>query len=170
MAIDTSKIKTGPWEVKFKGNYIGAVTTDGITLSFDARTRERMVDRYGENLVDLIDMGLRVEVSLTMMEYVKENLAVALPQGHEYTSYVTAGKMAGTELSGQAGELVLHPADKAASDTTEDIVIHKAVCTGSFELPLGTANDRVLNVTFVALLDTSKPEESRLLQVGIPAR
>lgn len=170
-APDTSKIDTGPWQVIFGSTTLGDITNEGITVSIDKRSRERTVDRFGENLIERIDLGDRVEITLQMVEYVQENLAIALPEAYDGSTYVSLGRRPGYKLTTGSAALVLRPHDNVAGAVaTEDITIHKAVCTGALEMSLGSANDRVLVVTFEAYLDPTRAELDRLMQWKIPAR
>ncbi len=170
-APDTGKIETGPWKVTFGAADLGDVTPEGITLNIEKRSRERMVDRFGENLIERIDLGDRVEITLQMMEYVEENLAIALPEAYDGSSYVSLGRRPGFKFTGVAGELILRPhANVAGAVATSDITISKAVCTGSLSIPMSAAADRVFAVTFEAYLDPTGTELARLMSWKLPAR
>lgn len=169
-APDVSKILTGPWRATLGAQHLGDVSPDGINVAIDSRTRERMVDRFGESLITLVDMGARAEITLTMMEWVQENIAAALPTAYDGSTYVTLGRRPGHKYSDDALALVLHPINAGDAVTTEDITIYKAVCTGSFPIPLGSANDKVLAVTFTALLDPNRAELDRLMKIAAAAR
>ena len=63
-----------------------------------------------------------------------------------------------------AAELVLHPI--ANDDLSEDAVIYKAIISNEIALPFTFDGERVIEVTFEALVDESKSDGNYLGLIG----
>jgi len=79
---------------------------------------------------------------------------------------LTLGKNAGERLGGDGAQLVLHPLANLANDLSEDVVIHKAVVHGEIELGFTNEDERIVEVEFVALVDTTKTDGNWLGFIG----
>lgn len=169
-APDIDEIRTGPFKVTFGDVHLGDVTEDGVSVSIAKLKRERKVDRFGEHVIDLIHMGHTVEVTLTMVEYNRENLAIALPMAYAGSGYVDLGRKPGKKYSEEAAVLLIHPEQVADAVTTEDVTIRKAVCTSDVVIPLAAAVDRVLELTFMGLVDVTQTNMKLLAKFAAPDR
>lgn len=167
---DLAKIKTGPWKIVVGSTTVGHTERGSLNFSAETQLRRREVDRYGASPADEVYEGEIVTATFRVAEEVQENLALALPFAYDGASYLLLGKRPGDVLSAHAQEVTLHPLTVLDSDTTWDIVMHKAGQVAAVAIPLGTAGDRIFEVTFEALIDESKSNENLLAKWNIPAR
>lgn len=145
-------------------------TKGGIEIEIDRELVEITVDQYGISPVDLIANGQNFKVKVMLAEPTNENLSVALPEGN-YAAYgsdskIGIGRDSGYSLRDVAGVLRLHPRKNAPSNRNEDVYIWKAVSSEPIALPYKIDEQRLLEITFQALVDETRPSGSRLGQVG----
>lgn len=162
-------IDIGVCSVNFNGRDLGH-TLDGVAFKYEPMTEDLNVDQYGKTVVDKAQTGEKLTVEVGLAEITVRNFADAVPFG-SYASgaqgeHVHIGANAGGLYSTKAGILILHPIRNGASDTSEDITIHKAVMTADFELAYKVDEQRVIPCTFEALLDESKNTGQKLARYG----
>lgn len=160
---DIANTKIGACDVTFATVDLGH-TLGGVTFSYEPNLAEIKVDAYGDTPVDYMVNGELVTVKVNLAEMSVAALKAAIPNHTLEGSIVHFGAGAGTRLSAKAGVLVLHP--RAATGTTEDITLHKAVVYETVEIPYNNEDQRVFEVTFVALPDESKDAGKRLGAFG----
>lgn len=169
MAGNIQNIDLGVCSLVFGGRDLGH-TLDGVTFKYEPITQELMVDQYGKTVVDRAIIGEKVTVEAGLAEITVRNMADAIPFG-TYVSgasgdHLHIGSQAGGLYSTKATTLVLHPIRNGASDTSEDITIHKAVMTADFEMAYKVDEQRVIPCTFEALLDDTKNTGQKLARYG----
>lgn len=161
--------RMGAASITFGGQTIGH-TSGGVTFHYEPHLNDIIFDQYGDTPADKILGGENLQIVVNLAEPVVDLLQVAIPEGIQAGSggnkRLTIGKDAGFSLRSVAAQLVLHPLDKTVSDTTEDVVIYKAVVADTVELNYEVDNQRVFQVTFQALLDESFGNSRRLGHVG----
>jgi len=69
-------------------------------------------------------------------------------------------------LRQDAKALRLHPRNKGATDLSEDVNIWLAVSVEKVEIGYKIDEQRVIETTFRALVDETKPDGARLGQIG----
>jgi hypothetical protein len=146
-------------------------TLGGAEFSVNREFVDLLTDRFGTAPLDKVLTGNDLMVKLYLAEPTNENMSRAIPEGtyNEGTggdSKLTLGSQTGKLLSNHAGLLRLHPRTNDESNRNEDIYIWKAVSMESIELPFKIDEQRVLEVTFQALVDTSKPDGEHLGRIG----
>lgn len=145
-------------------------TSGGVTFNYEPSTEDLTADQYGDTPVDKVLTGQNVTVVANLAEPVVGVLNAAIPAGlHSVAGAgerIGIGNDAGYSLRGDSKQLVLHPVDKSASDTSEDIVIYKAVVADSVELNYEVDGQRVFEVTFSALIDETYGTGRRLGHIG----
>lgn len=154
--------------VVFNGQSLGH-TQGGITFHYEPNLEDLMTDQYGKTPVDKVLTGENVQVVVNLAEPVVDILLAAIPSGQQVSSTnkrLHFGRDSGFSLRTVAAQLVLHPVDKGSSDTSEDVVIYKAVVADTVELNYEVDNQRVFEVTFQALLDETYASPRRLGHIG----
>ncbi len=171
---DLSQIKTGPCKVSVGGTAVGH-TMEGVSFSVQPDLRERMVDEYGTNVVDLIHQGDNVEVTTTMAEFTLAVLGVVYVWGYQIDSQTWGvgripGSYSGSELNNSAAVakiLLLHPLSEA--NTNGDVTFHRAVVTDSGQVQFGViTEDRVFECTWKCLIDPDQVDGKLIGTIGIP--
>lgn len=162
---DATNVKLGVCSVSFDGTDLGH-TKGGVVVTYEPSIHEKTVDKYGETVVDAIVTGERLTAKVPLAESTLSNLGIAIPAGTESGSKLNIGVDAGESLSGDAAELVLHPSANDADDLTEDVVFRSAVSIESVELNFMVDEEKVFEVTFLALIDESQSAGEYLGFIG----
>lgn len=164
-----SNVRIGACSVTFGGVDLGH-TKDGVEFSFKRNFEDLMVDAYGETVVDKALKGQELTIKCYLAEPNVANLAVAIPEGELITgmagSRLNLGRDAGDTLRQYADELVIHPLKNDALDDSEDIVIYKAVSIETVPMMYKIDSQRIIEVTFLALVDETYGSSRRLGHIG----
>lgn len=175
MGKNASNIKIGDVDVYFDKNDGNGErdlghTKGGVTFIVEREFADLMADKYGSMSVDKALTGQKLKVKAMLAEATTENLSVAVAEGefaeNGTDSKLGIGRDSGFLLSSVAGQLRLHPRKNAPSDRNEDIYLWKAVSVEAIELPYKIDEQRVLEITFEALVDESHEDGERLGRVG----
>lgn len=168
-----SNVKIGVCSVTLGGVDLGH-TKDGVSFKIDRKFKDLTVDQYGDTPVDFALTGQEVTVEVPLAEVTLDNLNVAVPEGAhaQAGSGVTLkerlgiGTDSGYLLSADAKQLILHPTSKAAGDDTEDITLYKVVPVDAIALDYKIDAQRVVKVTFKALVSETYGSGRRLGHIG----
>lgn len=159
-----SEIKIGAAEVLFDEVTVGH-TEEGQTVGITKDLVTRTVDQFGTSKIEEVVVGMHIELTVQMAQWVYEALLVALPEATKGTGdYVMAGAVPGQKLGDSAKELILRP--YAASGVTEDVTIHKATAREVGEITVNNEGDRLVPVTFEGLIDITKGDGDRLYRLA----
>ena len=159
-------IETGPCGLTFRGVALGH-TLEGMKVSISSDLRERLVDEYGKNVVELIGQADRVEIKATLMQ---KSLAVLqtvyqMSYGAISSSLVGIGRLPGKKATERSGQLVIH---RIGSHSSQDVVFFNVAVAGSGEVNFGTVTaDRTFEVTWRCLVDESQSNGQLLGQIGV---
>lgn len=163
---DVTNVQVGPCDVVFKGINLGH-TKGGVEVSYEPTHHDVTVDKFGETVVQKYLLGEKLTVKVPLAEFTIANLGVAVPQG-EYAGAANArrtiGAAAGKKATDDAGQLVLHPIIEGTR--RHDIVIHKAYVASTIVLPLQVDAEKLIEVTFEALIDETKSDGNYLGFIG----
>lgn len=145
-------------------------TLGGAEFTFEREFTDLTVDQYGTSALDMALTGNNLMIKATLAEITNRNLGEAIPEGVYASagsdSKLSLGRSAGYLLSNKGAQLRLHPVVNAASNHNEDIYIWRAVSVESVELSFKVDEQRVLEITWKALIDETQPEGRLLGQVG----
>lgn len=153
MAFENFHIGAG--ELTVGGVNVGHTTPDGIVITYEPDVHEHMSGKYGNTPVKATLIGQRLTLQITMGETTAENMSRAMAGAVLDGGSVQFGGVAGREI--EPVELVMTP-----YDGTEPWTFHAAVPTGSVEMAYQVDNERVFQVTFVALVDESQADGEEL--------
>jgi len=165
MARDFSKIKAGPCSITFNGVDLGH-SQGGVGVSFYTKWRDRLVDEYGETVVDKVFQGESLELTVKLTQSQFATLKAIMPMySYSAGSYLSFGRTVdGSKLSDDAAELVIHPFD--TSGTTHDLTVFKAAVGGPVGWEYNNDSDRVYDIVFMALPDSTRGDGDRLFKLG----
>lgn len=175
MAGNIQNVKIGDVEVYIdysdgNGEQFLGHTKGGVEFSFEREFEDLVVDQYGNMPVDLALTGQNLTVKAMLAEPTTDNMQHAVPEGlyaeNGTDSKIGLGRDAGHLMSTEAGILRLHPRQNTPSSRNEDIYIFKAVSYETVELAFKIDEQRVLEVTWRALVDESQPDGQRLGRIG----
>lgn len=148
-------MELGPCRVSVDDTDVGR-TVGPVRLYVNTVWRDRRSDRYGAAIVDRVAIGTEVRATLRLGEKTLENLQRALPHATTETGYLSLGRTAGFKASAAGATLRLHPEER--SDTSRDVLLHKAVATGDLAVSYGPGGERTFEVEFVALIDAGQDD------------
>lgn len=146
-------------------------TFGGVDFEFDRNMTDLLVDDYGSSPVEIALTGNDLRIVARLAEPVLEILQYVIPEGAYVEGVGGDAKMglgqdSGYMLGQHAGELRIHPHHKADNERDEDIYIWKAVSVENITMPFRNDEQRVVEVTFRALVDETQPAGSRLGRIG----
>lgn len=145
-------------------------THGGVEFSFEREFEDLVVDKYGNMPVDMALTGQNLLVKAFLAEMTTENISRAIPEGDfdeaGTDSKLQLGRDSGFLMSTIAGLLRLHPRRNDPDSRDEDIYIYLAVSHESVEIPYKIDEQRVLEVTWRALVDEDRDDGNRLGRVG----
>lgn len=175
MAANAANVRIGEVEVYLDyldGNgerHLGH-TLGGAEFTFEREFTDLTVDQYGTSPVDMALNGNNLLIKVMLAEITAQNIGDAIPEGVYAASgsdgKVSLGRSSGYLLSNKDGQLRLHPRRNASNNYNEDIYIWRAVSVETVELAYKVDEQRVLEITFRALVDETQPEGRLLGQVG----
>jgi hypothetical protein len=165
---DVRNIRIGVYNIVFNGVDLGH-TLDGVEVEVERNFQDLTVDKYGDSPVDMAVTGHKATIKCKFAEPIAELLErinhEGLNQSGTLGKKIGFGTDAGDLLGKYAARLNLHPVERA--DVAEDIVYYKAVNTGNIALAGKVKDQRVIEATFVALVDESQPSGRRLGHFGL---
>jgi hypothetical protein len=175
MATNVQNIKMEPCEV-FWGGLEGldlGGTEGGIEISFETSTIEVKADQSGEQILDLIQSGTNITVSMTLLEGDAEKIKAMISDvsGDSYTpdegtEVVGYGESKNFHnLSQYAKELVLRPMRLGAGNNSENFHFWKAIPNLESLSLSGTAL-KSFPITFTVIRDASKNAKINLFAFG----
>lgn len=180
MAKDSRNIRIGEceiWENAYSapgsgipgGTLIGH-TLGGVEFSFEREFTDLTVDQYGTMPLDIALTGQNLTVKVTFAEVTTPYVQKAIPEGR-YDSTASdqklgMGRDAGWLGSSATKQLVFHPRSLPSNIQEEDIYIFKAVSVETVALSYKIDEQRVLEVTYRALVDETQPDGARLGRIG----
>lgn len=166
---NVQNLRIGAVSVKFGGVDLGH-SKDGAEFEFTREFEDLVVDQYGSMPVDMALTGQDLKVKVYLAEITTSNLNVAIPEADHALGAsgerLNLGTDAGYLLRGDAKLLVLHPLKNLAANDAEDINIYKAVSTESVPLNYKIDEQRIIEVTFRALVDETYGNGRRLGHIG----
>lgn len=169
MPKNSGNIRIGPVDVYADDVLIGH-TKGGVEFSTEREFEDLTVDEYGSSALDKALTGTKLTIKTMLAEITTENLALAIPEGkHDVgvnDSKLGIGRKAGFLLGNSAVELRLHPTGKPDNERDEDVYIWKAVSTESVELAYKIDEQRIIEITFEALVDESQEDGYYLGRIG----
>lgn len=163
---DITNVQVGPCSVTFKGIDLGH-TKGGVEVTYEPTHHDVAVDKYGESKVQSVLIGEKLTAKVPLAEFTIANLAVAIPQGAfagAANARRTIGASAGQKATDDSGQLVLHPIIEGTR--RHDIVIHKAYVASAIVLPMKVDSEKLIEVTFEALIDETKTDGNYLGFIG----
>lgn len=163
---DVTNVQVGVCNVSFNGYDLGH-TKGGVVVSYEPEYKEVAVDAYGNTPVEKYLIGERLTAKVPLAEYTIANLRYAMPQTEfagAANARITIGAKSGKSARADAYQLVLHPAREGTR--RHDVVFYKAYVDSAVELPHTLEDEKIIEVTFVALLDETKSDGNYLGLIG----
>ena len=161
-----TNVQVGVCDVSYNALDLGH-TIGGVEVSYEPEHHDVMVDKYGNTVVQKYLIGEKLTAKLALAEYTIANLRNAMPQATfagAANTRITLGAAAGKKATDDAYQLVLHPINEGTR--RHDVVIYKAYVASTVVLPHKNDEEKVVEVTFEALLDESRSDGNYLGLIG----
>lgn len=168
--MDISKaIIEGPCTIVFNGVNLGH-TLEGVDVSVEREFAEVHVDRHGSTPIDKVLTGTHAMLKFKLAQPTWTQLDIAMPETSSYdgsgtNDRIDIGGDAGYSLRADAKLLVIHPMFRQG-DLSADVTFYKAVSIENVELAYKIDEQRVVEVTMIALVDESYGSGRRLGHIG----
>ncbi len=162
------KLEMGACTVSFKATDLG-LTKGGVEVEFGTEIATITADQHGDSAIDDVIKGRSIKVKVPMAERDLATLASVVPGSTlvgTATKKLVINAATGTSLRALAGELILHPQDKAANDKSGDLSVPLAMAKGDFQFAYKHDDQRVYAVEFVGYVNL---ETGELFTMGDPA-
>lgn len=153
--MNPSNFRIGAGALSIDGTDIGLTTQEGIVVTYEPNVHQHMSGRFGMTPVKASYIGANVTLEVYMGEHTLENMAEAFAGAVLEDDKIKFGGIAGRAIEGK--ELILTP-----FDGTPAWVFRSAVPTSSVETAYQVENERIIQVTFTALVDVTAPEDENI--------
>lgn len=163
---DVTNVELGVCSVTFNDVDLGH-TKGGVEVTYTPEYHDVTVDKYGNTPVESYLIGENLEATVPLAEYTVANLHKAIPHSGVAgagDARTTIGALAGKKATDEAYELVLHPISEGTR--RHDIVFYKASIMSEVVLNHAVDEEKIIEVTFKALLDESKSDQNYLGMIG----
>jgi hypothetical protein len=163
---DITNVQVGVCSVSLGGTDLGH-TKGGVEVSYEPVFKDVTVDKYGETVVEQYLIGEKLTAKVPLAEYTIANLRKSMPQSQfagAANSRITIGAVAGKKSLEDALQLVLHPINEGTR--RHDIVFYKAIVAAQVVLSHKVDEEKVVEVTFTALLDETRSDGNYLGLIG----
>ncbi len=163
---DILNVQVGVCTVTYNGVDLGH-TQGGVEVSYEPTYHDVAVDKYGETVVEKYLTGEKFTAKVPLAEFTIANLRNAMPQSTfagAANARITLGNTAGVKAKAVAYQLVLHP--QIEGTRRHDIVMHKAYVSEQVTLNHKNDEEKIIEVTFQALLDETKSAGNYLGLIG----
>lgn len=145
-------------------------TKGGVEFTFEREFEDLTVDKYGSMPLDIALTGQNLMIKATLAEMTTRAFDHAIPEGRYAStasdSKIGLGTQAGFLSSTVQGLMRLHRRGTSPSSRNEDIYIWKAVSVETIELAYKIDEQRVLEITWRALVDETRADGEHLGRIG----
>lgn len=163
---DATNVQLGACTVTYNGVDLGH-TKGGVEVSYEPMFKDVTVDKYGETPINKYLTGEKFTAKVPLAEFTIAMLKNAIPNATfagAANARITLGKSAGQAQLSLAAQLVLHPVNQGTR--RHDVVLHKAVVTSQIVLNHKVDEEKIIEVTFEAMLDETKSDGNYLGLIG----
>lgn len=153
--MSVSDFRIGAGALSIDGVDVGLTTEEGVVVTYEPDVHLHMSGKYGNTPVKASLIGQTLTLEVYMAENVLDNIENAFAGVVQADGKIKFGGVAGREVVGK--ELVLAP-----FDGTPEWVFRNAVPTSAVDTNYKVNDERVIQVTFQALVDMNAPEAENL--------
>jgi hypothetical protein len=153
--MNVQNFSIGSGELFINGQSIGGTTEAGVVVTYEPDVHLHLSGKYGNTPVKASLIGQTLTLTVTMAESTKGNMEKAMAGTTQSGGKVMFGGVAGRALTGASLEVT-------PFDGTSSWRFRNAVPTSSVDTHYTVGDERVLEVTFTALVDTSAPAGEEL--------
>lgn len=150
-AINAQNFEVGNANLYVNDTFVGGTTGDGVVITYTPDVHEHQAGQHGTTPIAVTLIGERVEIEVTMGESTLENLNRAMAGSSLAGDRLSLGSTPGAKLTGV--KLTIEPVGTPNNDYAW--VFTNCVTISPVEVAYQTESERVVNVTFLALVDTT---------------
>lgn len=164
-----ASIQVDPCQVEWASTGVGYIDGD-ITVTIEEQVVDITAHSEGTNVLTAIRTGKSAEVTMTLKESASgqfNQFIVGAGGASDSTGSSGVAVMGWgnskdfTQVTSQAGKLVLHPVANSGTDYAEDLAFWKAYPMLD-SINISGENPRTMSVTFKVFPDLTKPDAIRL--------
>lgn len=150
-----SNFRIGAGALSVDGEDVGLTTEEGVVVNYEPDVHLHNSGKYGNTPVKASLIGQTLTIEVWMGENTFDNIERAYGGVKQADGKIKFGGLAGREIVGK--ELILTP-----FDGTPAWHFRKAVPTSEVELNYKVNDERVIHVTFTALVDVDAADDDVL--------
>ena len=158
MDVSNFRIGAGALAIGSVGD-IGGTTQEGMVVNYKPDVHLHLSGKYGNTPVKASLIGQELTLEVWMAESVAENIELAFAGVVNEDGKIKFGGLAGREIVGQ--ELTLTP-----YDGTPAWKFKNAIPTSNVETNYKVNDERIIHVTFQAMVDNDSPEDENLAYIS----
>lgn len=147
--------RIGAGSLSIDGTDVGLTTEEGVLVNYEPEVHLHNSGKYGNTPVKASLIGQMLTLEVYMGEHTLNNIEDAFAGVVQADGKIKFGGLAGREITGK--ELVLTP-----FDGTPSWYFRKAVPTSAVETNYKVNDERVIQVTFTAMVDTDAADADAL--------
>lgn len=155
MAAGPSNFRIGAGSLSIDGEDVGLTTEEGIVVHFEPDVHMHLSGKYGNTPVKASLIGQKLSLEIWMGEQTFANIESGYAGVVASTGRIDFGGLAGREVEGH--ELILTP-----FDGTPPWYFRNAVPTDAVDANYKVNDERIIHVTFVALVDINASDQDNL--------
>lgn len=152
---DASNFHIGAGSLSIDGQDVGLTTEEGVVVVYEPDVHLHMSGKYGTTPVKASLVGQKLTLEVWIGEHTLANIEDAYAGVTAVGGKIQFGGLAGREVEGK--ELVLNP-----FDGTEAWYFRNAVPTSSVDANYKVNDERIIHVTFQALVDLTASDAENL--------
>jgi hypothetical protein len=152
MSMDNFRIGAGDLEID--GTSVGHTTEEGVVISYEPDVHFHLTGKYGTTPARASLVGITLTLEVWMAEHTFANIESAFG-GVLNDGQIKFGGLAGREMTPMT--LALLPYDDSPA-----WYFRKAVPTGAVETAFKVNDERIIHVTFQALVDENAADDDNL--------
>jgi hypothetical protein len=153
--MSVTDFRIGAGALSINGSDVGYTTEEGVVVSYEPDIHEHLSGKFGTTPVKASLVGMNLTLEVSMAEHTVTNIARAFAGVVNEDGKLKFGGLAGRQIVG--AELILTP-----FDGTPAWVFRNAVPVSSVETNYKVNDERVIQVTFKALVDPDAPDAENL--------
>jgi hypothetical protein len=157
--MSAENFRIGAGSLSIAGEDVGLTTEEGMVVSYEPDVHLHLSGKYGNTPVKASLIGKKLTLEVWIAEHTLQNILDAFAGAGGSSTRVKFGGVAGSELVGK--ELVLTPFDNTPSWT-----FRKAIPVSNVDTNYKVNDERIIHVTFQALVDLDAVEDENLAFVS----
>ena len=153
--MSVSDFRIGAGSLSVDGEDVGFTTEEGMVINYEPDVHLHLSGKYGNTPVKASLIGQKLTLEVWMAEQTFDNIEYAYAGVVNEDGKIKFGGLAGREIVGKALTLV-------PFDDTSSWHFRNAVPVSAVEANYKVNDERIIHVTFQAMVDENAPEDENL--------